>query len=99
MNNNPSELHTLIHAILDGHATDQQVVCINTLLRTDATARDLYLQLADTHSCLAVDEQLWSDETAQSRSLAAAKADDSAPKMAHYLDDVQVQFLVKESFQ
>lgn len=71
MNSDPSELQTMIHAGLDGHATDEQIVRLNTLLRTDAAARDLYLQLADTHSCLAVDEQLWAEQTTFSRSIAA----------------------------
>jgi hypothetical protein len=53
-----SELQSLIHAYLDGHATEEEAARINALLRTDSAVRDLYLQLADTHSCLAVDEQL-----------------------------------------
>lgn len=72
MNNNPSELHALIHAGLDGHASDEQVAQLNTLLRSDSDARDRYLQLADIHSCLAVDEQLWHDESIPSRSIVAA---------------------------
>lgn len=31
----PTELQTLIHAGLDGHATDEQISRLNTLLRTD----------------------------------------------------------------
>jgi hypothetical protein len=72
MNRDLFELHTLIHAGLDGHATDEQISRLNTLLRTDAAARDLYLQLADTHSCLAVDEKLWVEETTLSSSIAVA---------------------------
>jgi hypothetical protein len=32
---------------------------LNELLRADPAAREEYLRLADMHSCLAVDEQLW----------------------------------------
>lgn len=71
MNSDPSELHILIHAGLEGHATDEQIVRLNNLLRTDAAARDLYLQLADTHSCLAVDERLWAKRATSSRSTLA----------------------------
>jgi hypothetical protein len=40
-------------------------------MRTEATARDLYLQLADTHSCLAIDEQLCVEEASPARPLTA----------------------------
>jgi hypothetical protein len=53
------EWHALIQASLDGQATAEQSERLNVLLRENPAARDLYLELADTHSCLAVDEQLW----------------------------------------
>lgn len=59
MNRQSEELIELIHACLNGCATDEQASRLNAELRADAAARDLYLQLADTHSCLAVDESLW----------------------------------------
>lgn len=64
MNTEREELIHLIHACLDGRATDAQASRLNALLREDAAVRDLYLQLADTHSCLAVDESLWMDPSA-----------------------------------
>lgn len=67
MNNDHQELSDLIQACLDGQATDEQITRLNAQLRTDAAARDLYLQLADAHSCLAVDESLWMDEIADVR--------------------------------
>lgn len=69
MNSEPSELHALIHAYLDGQATAEQTARLNALLRSDAAAREAYLQLADTHSCLAVDEQLWIRQSPRSISL------------------------------
>lgn len=59
MKNDHADLAHLIHACLDERASDAQVCELNARLRADAKARDLYLQLADTHSCLAVDESLW----------------------------------------
>lgn len=67
MNTDHEELIELIHACLDGRATDQQASRLNARLRADAAARDLYLQLADTHSCLAVDESLWADVISSER--------------------------------
>jgi hypothetical protein len=64
MNTDREELLSLIHAGLDGRVTDDQATRLNARLRSDAAARDLYLQLADTHSCLAVDETLWLEPTA-----------------------------------
>jgi DNA-directed RNA polymerase specialized sigma24 family protein len=49
----------LIHAFLDGRATDAESDRLNELLLADPAARETYVQLADMHSCLAVDEQLW----------------------------------------
>jgi hypothetical protein len=59
MKNDHPELTELIQTCLDGQPTDEQITRLNARLRSDAAARDLYLQLADTHSCLAVDESLW----------------------------------------
>lgn len=67
MNTDHEELIQLIHACLDGQATDVQASLLNSRLRGDAAARDLYLQLADTHSCLAVDESLWMDSLGSTR--------------------------------
>jgi hypothetical protein len=54
-------LTQLILSCLDGRATEAEASRLNARLREDAAARDLYLQLADTHSCLSVDESLWMD--------------------------------------
>jgi hypothetical protein len=59
MSTDHEALSQLIHACLDGRATEAEASRLNAWLREDAAARDLYLQLADTHSCLAVDESLW----------------------------------------
>ena len=61
MNPIPAEWQALFQAALDGEITAEQAVRLNELLRSDLRARDLYLELADEHSCLAVDEQLWSE--------------------------------------
>jgi hypothetical protein len=59
MSQSSLELTDLIHAFLDGRATDAEVDRLNAMLLADAAAREIYLRLADMHSCLAVDEQLW----------------------------------------
>ena len=59
MSHCPLELTDLIHAFLDGRATDAEVDRLNEMLLVDSEARATYVQLADMHSCLAVDEQLW----------------------------------------
>ena len=61
------EVVALIHAYLDGFASQEEVARLNNSLRIDPAARDLYLQLADTHSCLAVDERLWIQNNSPSR--------------------------------
>jgi hypothetical protein len=66
MNGSHQELIDLIYACLDGRATDEQSSHLNARLRTDSAARDLYLQLADIHSCLAVEECLWGNWIADS---------------------------------
>lgn len=67
MNKDHQELSDLIQACLDGRATDEQIVTLNDQLRSNAAVRDLYLQMADTHSCLAVDESLWMDDLSDAR--------------------------------
>ena len=67
MNKADQELSDLIQACLDGRATDEQVAQLNAILRSDAAARDVYLQMADVHSCLAVDESLWVDDIMEAR--------------------------------
>lgn len=71
MNKDLHELQTLTHACLDGVATPEQSARLNALLRSDPVARDRYLELADAHSCMAVDEQLWLESPAPARSTAA----------------------------
>lgn len=55
----PDDLSDLIGSCLDGAATPADEARLGDLLRADAAARDLYLQLADLHACMAVDETLW----------------------------------------
>ena len=59
MSNLEPDCADLIHAFLDGRATDAEIDRLNEMLLADAAAREMYVQLADMHSCLAVDEQLW----------------------------------------
>ena len=66
MSQSSLELTDLIHAFLDGRATDAEVDRLNEMLLADAPAREMYLRLADMHSCLAVDEQLWVEPTVHS---------------------------------
>ncbi len=66
MNADQQQLTDLIHACLDGRRTEAQTAALNARLRAEAAARDLYLKLADTHSCLAVDESLWMQPAADS---------------------------------
>jgi hypothetical protein len=61
MNTDHEPLVQMILSCLDGRATEAEAFRLNARLREDAAARDLYLQLADTHSCLSVDESLWVD--------------------------------------
>ena len=49
-----------IQAALDGRASEAEIEFLNGELRRNSAARDLYLQMADLHSCLAVEERLWS---------------------------------------
>lgn len=53
------QLVRLIQAHLDGQLTHEDLVRLNACLRNNPRARDLYLEMADAHSCLAVDEHLW----------------------------------------
>ncbi|MDB6071028.1 MAG: hypothetical protein JWL81_2199, partial [Verrucomicrobiales bacterium] len=62
---NREEWPDLIQSALDGMPDDtggSRAARLNELLRNQAEARELYLQMADVHSCLAVDEKLWVDE-------------------------------------
>ena len=59
MSNLQPDCADLIHAFLDGRATDAEMDRLNDVLLADVAAREMYVQLADMHSCLAVDEQLW----------------------------------------
>jgi hypothetical protein len=52
-------LSNIIQAHLDGQLASEEITELNHHLRTDSSARDLYLEMADVHSCLAVDERLW----------------------------------------
>ncbi len=54
-----TELSSLIQRHFEGQLTDEEINALNMQLRTELAACDLYLQLADLHSCLSVDEQLW----------------------------------------
>jgi hypothetical protein len=66
MSHIPSDLTDLIHSFLDGRATDAEAVRLNDLLLADPAAREEYVWLADVHSCLAVDEQLWVEPVRES---------------------------------
>jgi hypothetical protein len=54
-----NDLTDLMHRCLDGTADAAAIARLNDRLRTDAAARAIYLELADLHACLAVDESLW----------------------------------------
>ena len=56
--NADTEFHALVSACLDGHASEAQLQRLNHLLRTDPLCLDAYLELADIHSCLTLDESL-----------------------------------------
>jgi hypothetical protein len=58
---NASDLDALIHACLDGQATDEEITRLEVSLASDPAARDRYLCLADLHACLAIDESLWQE--------------------------------------
>jgi hypothetical protein len=58
---NTADLDALIHACLDGRATDEEMSRLEGLLAADPGARDRYLCLADLHACLAIDEALWQE--------------------------------------
>lgn len=59
MNSPDAELQRLIQASLDGRASETEAEQLNARLRDDAASRDLYLELADLHACLATDAELW----------------------------------------
>lgn len=58
---NASDLDALIHACLDGRATDDELARLEESLVSDPSARDRYLCLADLHACLAIDESFWQE--------------------------------------
>lgn len=65
----PDDLSDLIGRCLDGTATPVDESWLADRLRGDAVARDRYLQFADLHACMAVDETLWvADPAAEPRS-------------------------------
>ena len=66
MSNLQPDCTDLIHAFLDGRATDAEMDRLNELLRADPAAREEYVRLADMHSCLAVDEQVWVEPVRES---------------------------------
>lgn len=72
------EVHALIQACLDGSSTPAEAERLNDLLRADPAARDAYLQAADLHACMAVDEQLWVEQPALTPADAAAAPRDGA---------------------
>ncbi len=63
------DLSMLADAYFDGRVSPQQMEALNSRLRSDEAARDLYLQLCDLHSCVSIDDGLWvgSPETAIER--------------------------------
>jgi len=58
MNPSSEDLRELIDLYLSGRASDEQVDVLTELMRSDETARGLYVEMADTHAQLAVDETL-----------------------------------------
>lgn len=65
MNDPHGDMRRLMNDFLDGVASDDQVVRLEELLVADDAAREEYLQLADLHACLAVDETLWAGESGE----------------------------------
>ena len=59
------ELRNWIDAYLTGEVSEVQAEALSDRLREDETARDLLLQMADAHACLAVDEALWTQPPAE----------------------------------
>ena len=53
------ELHNMIDAYLAGEITEAEAETLSNLLRDDEQARTLFLQAADLHANLTVDESLW----------------------------------------
>lgn len=58
MNPASGDLGELIDLYLSGRASDQQVDVLTERMRSDEAARELYVEMADTHAQLAVDETL-----------------------------------------
>jgi hypothetical protein len=59
MNPQSEELSILIDAYVSGRATDEQVDKLTERLQSDEAAREWFVEMADTHACMAVDESLW----------------------------------------
>jgi hypothetical protein len=59
MDQEHTKLCELIHACLDGLADEAQQAELSARLRQDPAARALYLELADLHAILIIDEGLW----------------------------------------
>lgn len=59
MKSQSEELSILIDAYVSGQATDEQVEELTERLRSDTAARERFVEMADTHACMAVDESLW----------------------------------------
>ena len=54
-----NHISQLIQDHIDGRLSPEEIVRLNACLRADPDVRDLYLEMADAHSCLAADERLW----------------------------------------
>ncbi|MEK0445233.1 MAG: hypothetical protein RLZZ399_554 [Verrucomicrobiota bacterium] len=59
----PDPLTQSIHAYLEGRATDSEIDLLNSELKRNPEALDRYLQFADLHSCLSLEETLRTAET------------------------------------
>ncbi|MEY2598943.1 MAG: hypothetical protein RLZZ142_1202 [Verrucomicrobiota bacterium] len=57
--NDTGPLLEVIHACLEGRASESDWKFLNEQLRHNSAARDLYLEMADLHSGLSVEEGLW----------------------------------------
>lgn len=64
MNPPSHELQQLVALYFARQASAQEVARLSELLRTDRLARDYYLETADVHASLAIDETLWANHHA-----------------------------------
>jgi len=100
MNDPHNELHSLIHAVLDGRASDDESERLNELLRINVEALDVSLQLADAHACLAVDEKLWVNDRERDnvvRNLLSQAPEHSIPRK-RFLTRMALSTAICESF-